>query len=130
MKSTRQSKREARTLFNLCVVNGLLDESRVRDVVRRVVEEKRHGSLSTLSRFQRLVRIDRARHSALVESAVLLPSDVRAQIETGLARLHGRGIVTTFTENPALFGGVRIQVGSDVYDGSIRERLNALETRV
>jgi len=130
MKSARQSKREARTLFNLCVVEGLLDETRVREIVRRVVEEKRHGSLTTLSRFQRLVRIDRARHSAHVESAVPLPADVRAQIETGLARLHGRGISTTFTDNPALYGGVRIQVGSDVYDGSIRERLNALETRV
>ena len=64
MKSTRQSKREARTLFNLCVVNRLLDESRVRDIVSRVVEEKRHGSLTTLTRFQRLVRIDRARHTA------------------------------------------------------------------
>jgi F-type H+-transporting ATPase subunit delta len=130
MKSMRQSKREARTLFNLCVVNGLLDESRVRDVVRRVVEERRHGSLTTLSRFQRLVRIDRARHTAQVESAVPLSADVREQIETGLARLHGRGIMTTFTENPALLGGVRVQVGSDVYDGTIRARLNALETRV
>ncbi|HEY7187784.1 MAG TPA: F0F1 ATP synthase subunit delta [Vicinamibacterales bacterium] len=130
MKSARQSKREARTLFNLCVVNGLLDENRVREIVRRVVEENRHGSLSTLSRFQRLVRIDRARHSAQVESAVPLRADVRTQIETGLARLHGRGLMTTFTENPTLLGGVRIQVGSDVYDGSIRARLNALETRV
>jgi F-type H+-transporting ATPase subunit delta len=130
MKSTRQLKREARTLFHLCVVNGALDESRVREIVRRVVEEKRRGSLTTLSRFQRLVRLDRASHSAHVESAVSLRSDVRAQIETGLARLHGRGITTTFTENPALLGGVCIQVGSDVYDGSIRARLNAVETRV
>jgi len=130
MKSTRQSKREARTLFNLCVVNGLLDESRVREIVSRVVEENRHGSLTTLTRFQRLVRIDRARHTAQVESAVPLSADVREQIETGLARLHGRGITTTFAENPALLGGVRIQVGSDVYDGTIRARLNALETRV
>jgi F-type H+-transporting ATPase subunit delta len=130
MKSARQSKREARTLFNLCVVNGVLDESRVREIVRRVVDENRHGGLTTLSRFQRLVRIDRARHSAQVESAVALRADVRTQIETGLARLHGKGLMTTFTENPALLGGVRIQVGSDVYDGSIRARLNALETRV
>jgi F-type H+-transporting ATPase subunit delta len=130
MKSARQSKREARTLLNLCVVNGVLDEGRVREIVRRLVQENRHGSFTTLSRFQRLVRIDRARHSAHVESAVSLRADVRAQIETGLARLHGRGLTTTFTENPALLGGVRIQVGSDVYDGSIRGRLNALETRV
>jgi F-type H+-transporting ATPase subunit delta len=130
MKSTRQSKREARTLFHLCLVDGRVDENRVRTIVRRVVEDKRHGSLATLSRFQRLVRIDRARHSAHVESAVPLRSDVRTQIETVLARLHGRGLMTTFTENPTLLGGVRIQVGSDVYDGSVRGRLNALETRV
>ena len=54
---------------------------------------------------------------------------MRASIEADLARLYGRGIVTSFTENPTLLGGVRITVGSDVYDGSIQGRLTALEAR-
>jgi F-type H+-transporting ATPase subunit delta len=34
---------------------------------------------------------------------------------------------TAFAENPELIGGMRIQIGSDVYDGSVRARLKALE---
>ncbi len=37
---------------------------------------------------------------------------------------------TSFEQNAALIGGVRIKVGSDVYDGSVRARLAALEARL
>jgi F-type H+-transporting ATPase subunit delta len=130
MMSGRQAQRSARRLFRLCVVNGSLDEVRARGVVRRLVEAKRPGTLTILTRFQRLVRLDRARHRADVESAAPLPADVRAAIEADLARRHGPGTAVSFTENPALLGGVRITVGSDVYDGSVRGRLAALEARL
>jgi F0F1-type ATP synthase delta subunit len=32
-----------------------------------------------------------------------------------------------FSQVPALLGGVRVQVGSDVYEGSIRARLNEVQ---
>jgi F-type H+-transporting ATPase subunit delta len=32
----------------------------------------------------------------------------------------------SYVQNPALIGGLRIQAGSDLYDGSVRARLNAL----
>jgi F0F1-type ATP synthase delta subunit len=35
----------------------------------------------------------------------------------------------SYGSNPALLGGVRITVGSDVYDGSVKGRLTALEER-
>jgi len=37
-----------------------------------------------------------------------------------LATLYGPGLNASFTHSPALIGGVRIRVGSDVYDGSVR----------
>jgi F-type H+-transporting ATPase subunit delta len=130
MKTVRQAKREARQLFHLCLSNGLLDESRVRQVVQRIVDEGRSGGLAVLSRFQRLVRIDRDKHTADVESAVPLPGDIRARVQTGLLQVHGAGISINFAENPALLAGVRIRVGSDVYDGSVQAGLNDLEARL
>ena len=127
MKSTRQQQREAKRLFRLCQVNGALDEARVRRVVQRVIDSG--GSLEVLSRFQRLVRLDREAHSARVESATPLSADVRTSIESGLTRLYGAGIVTSYAENPSLLGGVRVTVGSDVWDGSIQGRLAELEER-
>ena len=41
--------------------------------------------------------------------------------------MYGPGISTSFAHNPALIGGMRIHVGSDVYDGSVRAGLDALE---
>ncbi len=42
-------------------------------------------------------------------------------------RRYGAALRTTFVLQPALIGGLRIQVGSDVYDGSVRAGLAALE---
>jgi F-type H+-transporting ATPase subunit delta len=50
-------------------------------------------------------------------------------IEAGLAHRYGPGLTTAFANRPALLGGMRIQVGSDVYDGSVLARLAALEKR-
>jgi F-type H+-transporting ATPase subunit delta len=127
MKPTRQAKREATQLFRLCLVNGLLDEDRVRQAVRQIAADKPRGYLATLSYLRRLVKLDRALHSANVVSALPLPADLQASVQTNLARVYGKGLITSFAANPELIGGMRIQVGSDVYDGSIRRRLAALD---
>jgi F-type H+-transporting ATPase subunit delta len=127
MKTTKQTKREAKRLFRLCLVNGLLDESRARRVVQSMIGSKRRGDLALLSYFQRLVKLEYARHTAEVESATPLPEDLRASIQAGLTRAYGQGISASFVHNPGLIGGMRIKVGSDVYDGSVRARLDELE---
>ena len=127
MKTTRQTNREAKRLFRLCFVNGSLDEGRTRQVVQRIIGAKRRGALALLLHFQRLVKLDCARHTAKVESAIPLPDDLRTSIQADLARQYGPGISASFAQNPALIGGMRIKVGSDVYDGSVKAGLDALE---
>jgi len=129
MKTTRRARREARRLYRACLVDGLLDGGRVLFVVERVAGAGHHWALAILSHFQRLVRLDRARHQALVESAAALPPEIRTDVETGIARGYGPGLATSFAENPALIGGMRVKVGSDVYDGSVLGALHALEER-
>jgi F-type H+-transporting ATPase subunit delta len=48
-------------------------------------------------------------------------------IKNNLARRYGPGLNVSFWVNPELIGGVRIKVGSDVYDGSVAARLAALD---
>jgi F-type H+-transporting ATPase subunit delta len=127
MKTSRQTKRDAKRLFRWCLVNGLLDESRTRQVVQSIIESKRRGDLALLSHFRRLVKLEYARHTAEVESAVPVSADLRASIQAGLARAYGPGISASFVHNPELIGGMRIKVGNDVYDGSVRARLAVLE---
>jgi len=130
MKANRKITRSARRLFRLCLVNRVLDEARTREVARRVALSGRRGARAILSNVLRLVRLDLARRVAMVESAAPLPDDVRDSVAAGLAHTYGAGVTTTFSVNPALVGGMRIRVGSDVYDGSVRARLAALEARL
>jgi F-type H+-transporting ATPase subunit delta len=127
MKTTKKIRHEAKQLLRLCIVNGSLDEDRVRQVVQRVLESKRRGSLTLATHFERLVKLDRSRHTATVESAAPLPPDLKANVQAGLERIYGPRIITSFAESPALIGGMRIKVGSDVYDGSLKAALTALE---
>jgi F-type H+-transporting ATPase subunit delta len=81
-----------------------------------------------LKHFVRLLRLDQEARTAIVASAAPLDPAVRAEIERGLARLHRRGLETRFVVDPSLIGGMRVQVGCDVYDGSVRGGLAALES--
>jgi F-type H+-transporting ATPase subunit delta len=130
MRANKKVKRAARQLFRLCLVDGMLDDGRVRTIARRLATSGRRGALPLLSGFQRLVRLDCDRHTAVVESAMPLVAGLREAVQTGLTRVYGPGLETSFEENPALIGGMRIKVGSDVYDGSVRARLAALEARL
>jgi F-type H+-transporting ATPase subunit delta len=112
------------------VVEGTVDEGRIRTVVTRAIASRRRGVTALLAEFQRLVRLDRERHSARVESAVPLADEIRADVIAGVTKTHGAGMHASFVENPALIGGIRIQVGSEVYDGSVRARLNAIDSRL
>lgn len=127
MKISKQARREAKELFRSCQANGLLDEGRVRLAVQQVIARQPRGYLPILSQFARLVKLDLQRRTASVESAVPLPAELQAGIQHSLIRLYGPGLSFSFGQNPALIGGLRIQVGSDVYDGSIQGRLNRLQ---
>jgi len=126
MKIGKQARRDAKHLFNSCRVEGLLDENRVRQAVQQVIAQRPRGSAAILSHFHRLVKLDIARRTAKVDSAVALPENLRAGIESNLTRRYGAGVSVAFARKPELIGGLRVQVGSDVYDGSVRARLNAL----
>lgn len=130
MKANRRTTRLARRLFQLCRVNGRMDDERVRGVVRHTIAARHRDGLGILTRLERLVRLERQRHSAVVESAEPLAGQVRATVAKALADRYGQGLEITFVPNPELIGGMRVTVGSDVYDGSIRNQLAALEARL
>ena len=127
MKISKQARRDAKRLFGVCTVNGALDEARVRQAVQAVIQGKPRGYVGLLHHFQRLVKLDIARRTARVESVVPLGSGLKASVESNLARKYGTGLNVVFDVNPALLGGLRIQVGSDVYDGSVATRLASLD---
>lgn len=125
-KQTRQAARQAKQLFRLCLIDGRLDEGRVRQVVERIIASKRHGYLLLLSCLKRYVKLDCVQHAAEIESAIPLPPDLRTRIQADLEHLYGKEISVVFAHRPELIGGMRVRVGSDVYDGTVQSELAAL----
>jgi F-type H+-transporting ATPase subunit delta len=129
MKISKPARRDARQLFRSCMTSGGLDENRSRQALHRVAEGKPRGYLAILSHFQRLVRLELLRRTAKVESAVPLSPQMQTQLQTDLTRQYGPGLTFMFLQNAALIGGVRIQVGGDVYDGTVQGRLEELRIK-
>jgi F-type H+-transporting ATPase subunit delta len=126
MKISKQARRDAKQLFRACADNGVLDENKVRQAVDGVIAGKPRGYVAILSQFERLVKLDLERRAARVESATTLSPEQKTAVEGNLLLKYGAGLSISYGENPALIGGLRIQVGSDVYDGSVRAHLESL----
>jgi F-type H+-transporting ATPase subunit delta len=127
MKISKQALREARQLFRSCRPGGLLDENRVRQTVALLAEKKPRGYVEILARLHRLVQLDLEQRAARVQSAMPLDADLQAQVADRLKSLYGDGLNLVFEQDSTLIGGLRIQVGSDLYDGSVRTKLERLE---
>jgi len=127
MKISKQAQREARQLFRSCQANGLLDENRVRQAVKLLGEKKPRGYVEILARLHRLAKLDLEQRAARVESATPLTPDLQNEVTGEIKKKYGNGVNISFSQNPALIGGLRIQIGSDLYDGSVKTRLEKLE---
>lgn len=129
MKSPKLARREAKTLLTLCMVNGLVDAGRVRAVTRELIANKPRQYVDILKHFCRLLRLEIEKRTVRVQSVVALPEALQKGLQENLNRRYGQGLEFEYGLNPALVGGMRVQVGSDVFDGSIRAKLNALEEK-
>ena len=74
-----------------------------------------------------LVQLDVAKRTVRVENAVETTPAQQAGIQASLEKQYGAGLEIQYATNPALIGGLRIQVGSDLYDGSVKTRLEKLQ---
>ncbi len=80
-----------------------------------------------LKNYHRLIRLELDKRHAVIESATALSWDTSEHVLRDLRLKYGEGLTTEFRVNPDLIGGLRIRVGSDVWDGSVRGRLDRLD---
>ena len=126
MKGGKQSRRDAKQLFKSCQVNGQLDEGRARQAVALLIERKPRGYFGILQELQRLVKLDVNSRSASVESAVDLTEGQKQSVRENLGRMKGSDVAVEFNQNAELIGGMRVKIGDDVFDGSVKTRLTRL----
>lgn len=128
MKSSKEARKVSRELFQASLVEGRLDESRVRAISRQIGESKPRHYIDILHNYERLIRLEVEKRHAVVESASELDEATRGQLEDSLRKKYGQDVVAEFKVTPELIGGLRVKIGSDVFDSSVRERLNRLQS--
>ena len=101
----------------------------MRTAIDELLTRKPRGYAGILTQLERLVKLDIARRNARIESVVPLDGAIEGSLKAALTRRYGPGLNFSFGVNPGLIGGMRVQVGSDVYDGSIRARLSELDDK-
>ena len=127
MKISRQAQREAKQLFQACHEEDNLNESKTRETVKLLLEKKPRDFVAILSHLHRLIKLDVQRRTAVVQSAIALNENQQAQVRENLSKIYSNNLNYTFTENSELIGGMKLKVGSDVFDGSVRTRLTNLQ---
>jgi F-type H+-transporting ATPase subunit delta len=130
MKVSRESRRQAREFFRLACAGGSFSDDAARQIADMLCERRPRGFFGTLKEFTRLVRLEREKHRVRVDSASALDPTERGALEESLRARFGGDLTTEFHEDPALIAGMRVQVGSDVWDGSVRARLETLKASI
>jgi len=70
-----------------------------------------------------------AAEASITSARALNPED-RAQLEAQVAKLAGAHVRATYAEDASLLGGVVVQIGSTIYDGSVKAQLQQLKQRL
>ena len=96
-------------------------------MVQTVITKKPRHYMGALEDYQRLIRLEMAKRHAVIESAVPLSPETSDSIVNNLKQKYGQDLTTEFSVNPELIGGMRIKLGSDVWDGSVKNRLSRLQ---
>lgn len=82
--------------------------------------------LEAAEEFRRLDQEARGVMVAKVETAVALSDAMRGSLQAKLEEMTGKSVKLVEETNEELLGGVRIQIGTRMYDGSVRRRLDDL----
>jgi F-type H+-transporting ATPase subunit delta len=129
MKISKEVRQLSGKLVRASFVDGALDRERVKALVNSIITNKPRNYLQLLENYQRLLRLEADKRRARIESATELDKAAGEQIVNDLQQRYGGSLTTEFVVNPALLGGVRIRVGSDVWDSSVRNRLERLQQK-
>ena len=130
MKISKDVRRLSRNLVRTSYVDGALDRAKINSLIHSIIEKKPRHYIALLENYQRLLRLEVEKRRATIESAAELVPEVGRQIVAGLQDKYGDDLTTEFVVNPALLGGVRVRVGSDVWDSSVRNRLERLAQKL
>ena len=103
----------------------------IRNFLLVVIDHNRtHILPEIVEAFQEVVRQRQGVAEAEVFTAIELSAAQKAEFAFTLERMTGKRVETKYSLEPALLGGAVVRIGDAIYDGSLRQRLNAMRARL
>jgi F-type H+-transporting ATPase subunit delta len=127
MKLNKEIRRLSRKMLQASFTDAQLDSGKVACLVDSLVTRKPRNYIDVLKNYRRLLRLELQKRHATIETASEVDPAIRSEIVANLKDKYGNDLATEFQVDPQLLGGMRIRVGSDVWDGSVRNRLQRLQ---
>jgi len=105
---------------------GLLKE--LRNLLAVLIKNDRIGEVKEVAAAYRAEMLERQGvRTVEIATARVLGEAERAGLVAGVGKLAGAQIHATFKLDPSILGGTVVRIGSTVYDGSVRGRLERLK---
>src|SRR5215471_20055609 len=127
MKLNKEIRRLSRKMLQASFTDGQLDPGRIGSLVDSIIREKPRNYISVLKNYKRLLRLEVEKRHATIETASEVDPAIRSEIVANLKSKYGGDLATEFHVDPQLLGGMRTRVGSDVWAGSVPDRLPRLQ---
>ena len=126
MKITNSSLAQGRRIFRLCLENGVLNEKKLSKVVQLLSKNSERQSRSLLLGISKAFRHYSSEKTALIISANDLINSEKKMIMQKIKEDYGSHFNVDFKVDPRLLGGLKIQIGDNVWDGSLLGKVNQL----
>ena len=130
MKLNKEIRRLSREMLRASFTDAQLDKGKITALVQSLVTKKPRHYIDVLQHYKRLLRLEIEKRHARIESAMKLDPQTSQQVIDRLKRKYGNDLTADFEVDPALLGGLRVRVGSDVWDGTLRNRLERLQQQL
>ncbi|GAA1265516.1 F0F1 ATP synthase subunit delta [Kitasatospora nipponensis] len=105
------------------LLGGRVQAGTVRLVVSLVTNPRGRSLEQGLESYAKLAADRRERVVALVTTAVPLSDSQKERLTGALGRLYGRAVLLNIDVDPRVVGGVRVQIGDEIIDGTVSSRL-------
>ena len=130
MKSNKEIRKLSREMLRASFTDGQLDPGRIASLVDSLIARKPRNYIDVLKNYRRLLRLEVEKRRARIETASEVDREATSKVIENLKKRYGDDLTTEFVVNPQLLGGMRIRVGSDVWDGTVRNRLERLQQQL
>ena len=130
MKLNKEIRQLSRGMLRASFTDGQIDRGKITALVQSLVTKKPRHYIDVLQHYKRLLRLEIEKRHARIESMMPLSPDTASRITDRLKKKYGNDLTAEFNVDPTLLGGVRVRVGSDVWDGTLRNRLERLQQQL